>query len=204
MLQKTFLKLLSNYTANENLQLIFWDEIKKHYAYKNRYYHNLQHLENILNQLSEIKTEINNWNVILFSLFYHDVIYDVSNTINEEESAELAIKRMSEISVSENEINLCNQIILATKSHVISTNSDINYFTDADLSVLGQPCEIYSNYYKNIRKEYAFYSEAVYNSGRKKVLKHFLEMERIFKTDFFYDKFEIQAKINLQNEFNTL
>lgn len=204
MLQKTFLKLLSNYNVNENLQLIFWDEIKKHYSNRNRYYHNLQHLENILNQLSEIRTEINNWNVILFSLFYHDVIYDVSSSINEEKSAELAIKRMFEISVSENEIELCKEIILATKSHTISTNNDINYFTDADLSVLGQPWEIYSNYYKDIRKEYGIYPEPVYNSGRKKVIKHFLEMERIFKTEFFYNKFENQAKINLLNEFKTL
>lgn len=34
-------------------------------------------------------------------------------------------------------------------------------------------------------REYSIYSNVVYNSGRKKVLNHFLTMNRIFKTDFF-------------------
>jgi predicted metal-dependent HD superfamily phosphohydrolase len=111
---------------------------------------------------------------------------------------------MKQIGVSDHMIQLCEAQILATKSHVKSADSDTNYFTDADLSILGQPWETYSAYYKNVRKEYAIYPDLIYNPGRKKVLTHFLAMDSIFKTDIFYQKFEMQAKENLQQELTLL
>jgi predicted metal-dependent HD superfamily phosphohydrolase len=51
-----------------------------------------------------------------------------------------------------------------------------------------------------VRKEYLIYPDLIYNPGRKKVLHHFLAMDRIFKTDFFYNKFEQQARQNLRKE----
>jgi len=42
------------------------------------------------------------------------------------------------------------------------------------------------------------YPDLVYNPGRKKVLNHFLAMDSIFKTDYFYNKFDRQAKENLR------
>ena len=97
---------------------------------------------------------------------------------------------MKQISVSNDKVELCKNQILATKSHIKSTDRDTNYLTDADLSVLGQNWQTYSLYYKNVRKEYSIYPDFVYNPGRKKVLNHFLSMDKIFKTDFFYKKFE--------------
>lgn len=151
-----------------------------------------------------IKKEIQNWETILFTLYYHDVIYKAVKSDNEEKSAELAEKRMKQLSIPDEKIVLCKAQIIATKSHVKSVDPDTNYFTDADLSVLGQDWESYSAYYKNVRKEYAIYPDLLYNPGRKKVLNHFLEMESIFKTEYFYNKFEEQAKQNLQKEIELL
>ena len=142
MLQKTFLELVSNYTDN-NLKIKFWAEIEKQYTGKKRFYHTLEHLENLLNQLTEVKSEIQNWDCILFTLFYHDIVYNSLKSDNEEQSAEIATQRLSQISNSFELIDLCKNQILATKKHLFSTNSDTNYFTDADLSILGQEWEIY-------------------------------------------------------------
>lgn len=204
MLKETFIELLTNYTDDSSLINEQWLEIEKNYTNNKRYYHTLKHLENILSISIEIKDKINNWHCYLFTLFYHDIIYDSAQNNNEEKSAELAENRLKQLSVSPDIITLCKEQILATKSHVQSTNSDTNYFTDADLSILGQHWETYSTYFKNIRKEYAIYPDSVYNPGRKKVLQYFLSMDRLFKTDFFYDRFEIQAKQNIQKELDLL
>ncbi|PWK27962.1 hypothetical protein LV89_01369 [Arcicella aurantiaca] len=111
---------------------------------------------------------------------------------------------MKSIGVPLEMIELCKTQIMATKTHVLSENIDTNFFTDADLSVLGQSWEMYSEYYQNVRKEYAIYPDLIYNAGRKKVLKHFLVMERIFKTDEFYLKFEANARVNLEKELAIL
>lgn len=204
MLKDTFIELLTTYTNNNQLINELWTEVETHYSDKNRHYHTLQHLDKLLVQLTEVKDAIHNWETILFTLYYHDIIYKSLNSDNEEKSATLAEKRMKQISVPDDMIVLCKKQILATKTHLSSTESDTNYFTDADLSILGQDWETYSLYYKNVRKEYIIYPDLVYNPGRKKVLNHFLTMDRIFKTNFFYDRFEVQAKRNLQKEIALL
>lgn len=204
MLKNTFIELLLNYTDNNKLTIEFWTEVEENYTHKKRHYHSLQHLEHIFAQLSEVKIDIKNWNSILFTMFYHDIVYNALKSDNEEKSAEFAEARLKLISASANEIELCKNQILATKSHSKSDDSDTNYFIDTDLSILGTDWEAYSLYCRNVRKEYSIYPDFVYNPGRKKVLHHFLSMDRIYKTDYFHRKFETQAKRNLTNELNLL
>lgn len=204
MLKEAFIELTTKYTDNNALINKLWGEISESYSDKNRHYHTLLHLDNLLKQLTEVKAEIKEWDAVLFTLYYHDIVYNSLKSDNEERSAKLAEKRMTQLSVPNEMIESCKNQILATKSHLENSDSDTNYFTDADLSVLGQNWEIYSGYFKNVRKEYSIYPDWVYNPGRKKVLQHFLAMIRIFKTDYFFNKFEEQAKQNLQRELELL
>jgi predicted metal-dependent HD superfamily phosphohydrolase len=196
--------LLSNYTANKYLLNECWAEIEEQYAAGARYYHTLQHLNHLLAQLTAVKGKIMSWDAILFTLYYHDIIYDVLRSDNEAQSAQLAEKRLKQLSVPLSVIELCKKQILATQAHLEAADPDTNYFTDADLSILGAEWESYALYYKNVRKEYSVYPGPVYNAGRKKVLGHFLSMDRIFKTDYFYDKFETRARENLVKELHEL
>jgi len=85
-----------------------------------------------------------------------------------------------------------------------SDQEDTNYLLDADLSVLGKDFETYLKYTQNIRKEYSIYPDFLYKPGRKKVLKHFLELESIFKTEYFKEKYEARAKENIAKELQLL
>ncbi len=204
MLQTTFIQLLAGYTGNKSLVNELWAEIEKNYSGKKRYYHNLQHLEHLLAQLQPLQQTIENWDTVLFTLFYHDIIYLAHRSDNEAKSAALAQQRLQQAGVSESIINCCTAQILATKNHLQATDPDTNYFTDADLSILGQSWEVYETYYKNVRKEYAIYPDFLYNPGRKKVLQHFLSIDRIFKTNHFYRLLETPARENLQREWTLL
>ena len=204
MIESNYLELLKAYRVDKKSAKELWSEINTNYSKKNRHYHNLKHLGVLLGQLTEVKDQINNWKVILFTLYYHDIIYYSTKNNNEERSADLASKRMTEIGVNEIEIKLCFEQIMATKTHVKHSNADTNIFIDADLSILGREPRIYKIYCENIRKEYAIYPNFLYNKGRKKVIKHFLSMDRIFKTEAFYSKFESQAKLNLECELGQL
>lgn len=204
MLKTTFIALLKNYSDDEALIDNLWHELEQNYSGKKRFYHTLLHLENLLLQLNPVKEEIHHWDALLFTLYYHDAIYNSLKADNEEKSAELAEKRMQQLAVPTEIIDRCKEQILATKSHHRSTDSDTNYFTDADLSVLGENWETYSNYLTNVREEYSIYPDMIYKPGRKKVLNHFLAMDRIYKTDYFYNRYEKQAKENLQKELDLL
>ncbi len=204
MLKQTFVELISLYKNDDHLIYELWNEIEINYSKKKRYYHTLEHLENLLKQLAEVKDHIKVWDAVLFSLYYHDVIYNPLKNDNEERSADFAEKRLQQISVPKLIGENCKAQILATKKHGVSSDMDINFFTDADLSILGSEWSLYSVYFRQVRKEYSIYPDLIYNPGRKKVLFHFLQMERIFKTDYFYNKFEVQAKQNLQQELELL
>lgn len=108
MLKETFKGLMTNFTNNNVLINEFWIEIETNYSSNGRHYHTLQHLENLFIQLTEIKSDIHNWETILFTLYYHDIVYHSLKSDNEEKSAELAEKRLKQISVSNKTIELCN------------------------------------------------------------------------------------------------
>lgn len=203
-LRPTFLELAAAWRNDAAMVEGLWQEIEAAYTKKGRYYHTLQHLENMLGQLEEVKHLIGDWEVVLFSLFYHDIVYKALRKDNEEKSAELAEKRMTQLGVGPAAIGACVKQILATKGHGISPSEDTNYFTNADLSILGAEAGAYDAYARDVRKEYAVYPDIVYKPGRRKVLEHFLTMERIYKTGYFFERLEERARENLRREVEGL
>lgn len=204
ILKEIFFNLISKYSNNKDVTMQYWSEIESNYQKPSRHYHNLNHLTNLYEELLDVKSMISDWDTILFTLFYHDIIYNALKSDNEEKSAELAAKRMQQIGVNQRRISKCVDQIIATKSHSASVNFDTNYFTDADLSILGSSWNAYQAYYINVRKEYSIYPTFLYNRGRRKVLKHFIQMDRIYKTEHFHQKLERQARKNLKAELSLL
>ncbi len=193
-------QLTENRVAIENL----WKEIANAYSKKGRHYHNLAHLDNFFTELLQVKELIKDWQTIVFSIAYHDLIYNPLKQDNEERSAEKASNKLALINAPDDQRDKCRRQILATKGHQLSPDVDTNYFTDADLAILGSGFEEYDAYTRQIRKEYKYFPNLIYSPGRMKVLQHFLQMEKIFKTSFFADKYEKQARINLTRELKTL
>lgn len=202
-LERIFSNLLADYGAGNKFTRL-WDEIHAYYTGSKRYYHNLIHLENMYNELEGCSPLISDKDTLLFALYYHDIIYNASRKDNEEKSAALAVKRLTEINYTDTRIATCHDAIMATKTHTISSNTDINLFTDADLSILGSSPEKYQEYYKQIRKEYSVYPDFLYNPGRKKVLINFLDMDYIYKTQYFRDRYEFAARTNIASEIKNL
>ncbi|WP_197086211.1 hypothetical protein [Sphingobacterium sp. IITKGP-BTPF85] len=89
ILKETFVGLLKNYTKDEQLIASLWREVEAYYGDTLRHYHTLDHLENLLLELTAVKEKIKNWEALLFTLYYHDIIYDASKQNNEDESAHL-------------------------------------------------------------------------------------------------------------------
>ena len=203
-LKDQFEQLCLLFTDDPDLISSLWKEIETQYAEKNRHYHNLLHLENMFRELGSVKSDLSDFNGVSFSVFYHDIIYKATSKSNEEKSALKAAERLSELGLHQNNIKIISDQILATQFHEKSENKDTNYLLDTDLSILGKDFEVYMEYTRKIRKEYSIYPDLLYKPGRKKVLTHFLELDSIFKTDYFKEKYEIQARSNIAAEIQLL
>ena len=185
----------------------FFTNLVDLYTSKGRFYHNLSHIEALLKLSEEHRNLLESPETIDFAIWYHDAIYNASKSNNEEKSAELAIKDLTELALDSHLIENCYDLIIATKTHQLddALNSfDAQFLLDIDLSILAADNERYIEYTRQIRREYKIYPDFLYNKGRKKVLKHFLDMEHIYKTELFQDKWESRAKENLKIELELL
>lgn len=181
-----------------------WTEVEKAYTSKTRFYHNLDHLNQLLIELKACHELHSNWSELVLAIVYHDIIYSIRRQDNEDRSADLAVTRLLELGWLQGKIELVRQFILATKGHIVSSLDLINYFTDADLAILGKSAEKYQLYSAAIRKEYKIFPDFLYRKGRKKVLLHFLELPKIYKTAYFNARYESQARLNITWEINQL
>jgi predicted metal-dependent HD superfamily phosphohydrolase len=188
------------FTLNEINTL--WLDLEKAYSKKSRYYHNLTHLEEMVFWFLKYKQQLQQPNEVLYSIFYHDYVYNVTRKDNELKSAEHAIALLK----PNHQLNkqLVFDSIVATQLHQHSENKDSNWLIDFDLKILSKDWEDYKTYCQQIRKEYNIYPDFLYNPGRKKALAHFLENENIYQTETFRTHFEDKARENIQKEIATL
>ena len=158
----------------------------------------------MVEKAEQFKNQIEDYNTLLFSIFYHDIIYKVTRKDNELKSALLAQNRMTELGVPVEKIKKCFQQIVATQHHETADDNGTQYLLDIDMAILGEDPAIYKNYTQKVRKEYGIYPDLIYKPGRKKVLQNFLKQERIFQTKEFYERCEKQARENIKNEIMEL
>lgn len=205
-LQIQWLNLTAVYTDDSNLINDYWNTLNSYYTSKNRHYHNFSHIHNMLRQAESIKSLIIDYDALRFSIWYHDIIYKATKKDNELKSAEFAKKHLKRLSLEEKRVKNVCELIKSTQNHdiVITKTNDNAFLLDIDLSILGSDWTDYENYVRLIRKEYAIYPDFMYNKGRKKAMLHFLERERIFYSELYFNKYEQLARRNIEKELNYL
>jgi len=199
MLKHKFERLTKPFSNDTNLIEKLYQEIHLEHSQKGRYYHTLTHLEEIYKVLETSYLTP----VIEFAIFYHDSVYDIQKDNNEEASALLAQKRLTQLNVPQEIIQDVYDLILATKTHQ-SQNRQADYFLDADMAILGSSPDNYQRYTHAIRKEYALYADECYTKGRLKVLKSFLAKPNIYLSPSFQKSHQTQAYRNLEWEMHSL
>ena len=174
------------------------DELFASYYDNSRYYHNLEHIQNCLWELDQVKDQSIDKSMIELAIWYHDVIYSPISKVNELQSA----KQMKEALIKfPSKINLdyvYKMILSSPQKGPKLTNSE-QYFFDIDYSVLGQREIDYMAYKQNVRIEYSSVPSLLYYLKRKFFLKNLLKMG-IFQTQYFKMRYESQAVLNIKSE----
>lgn len=200
--------LTKDYTANPSLRReadqILTDIIAA-YGSPNRFYHNLQHLVAIFEHLAPFAGLFAHPNDLIWAVFFHDIIYDTQKHDNELQSALYARRALTQLNIPEAQIVRVENLIKDTQYHKTSdTLPEFHYFLDADLAILGSAPSIYTQYSQNIRKEYAWVPEALYKTGRTRVLQNLLAGPQLYQTPYFGELYEEQARRNMLDEIALL
>lgn len=194
MLKQRFFTLCQSYCEHDEYIQKCYQELLEYYGGEGRYYHTLEHVASVFHALEGIELSP----ALVFSIYYHDVIYDVHSSENESKSASFCKDALQYLSVGEGVIKKACQIILDTKTH-IPTSKDSLYMIDADLFVFAGDERSYKKACEQIRNEYSIYDDLTYAKGRIKVLDSFLRREKIYLSEYFA-KHEVQARRNISEE----
>ncbi len=177
-----------------------YPEIAKLYCAPGRYYHTLQHIEEMMSEISlNVNLNMFDWRrkAMMTAALYHDIVYSPLAKDNEEKSVEMYLEMTKDNMTSPEEIRFVTSLILATKNHEAEDLMQ-NLFIDADLAILAAPRDRFNEYERQIRAEYSMAPDVLYNKGRAEFVSDMLARPKIFLTNEFAKK-EAAARSNLQS-----
>ncbi len=182
------------------------EEILSAYQSPQRYYHNLQHISEMLKIAGKFNQQFHHRNEVFYAIWFHDIVYDPKAKNNEESSVEAMKNSLSPLGISELSQQIIAELILVTKHEKIPIPCDIDMaiLLDADLAILGAETWRYELYTQQIRQEYSFVDDATYRQGRSDFLQKMLSRPWIFQTDRLRELGEPLARKNIQYELDRL
>lgn len=174
------------------------------YSEKHRHYHTLQHVDACMKHLDEIVGHIVDFKAVEIALWFHDIIYDPKRNDNEKRSAEYAKAFLASVDLPPEEISKIANLVVLTKHPSRPSRNNEKYMIDIDLAILGANEHRYDQYESSIRKEYGFVPSLLYKKGRRKLLMSFAKSDRIYLTAYFHERYEHQARLNIDRAMKNL
>lgn len=168
------------------------------YAEPQRKYHTLQHLTECLEWFERVRELPRHAAEVELALWFHDAVYDVKGSDNEQRSADWAAAELADAGVTPEVIGRVSELILATRHKAVPTEPDQQVLVDIDLAILGAAEPRFAEYGQQIRDEYAFVPEELFKPRRRALLGSFLERPRIYSTSHFHALLEERARVNLR------
>jgi predicted metal-dependent HD superfamily phosphohydrolase len=174
------------------------------YDESQRHYHTLQHLGECLSLFDTYRALAIEPDEVEVSLWFHDAIYQVRASDNEEKSARWAEDSLRAASVEPERIARVRNHILATRHAVLPEGSDQCLLVDIDLSILGAAPERFDEYEAQVRDEYGWVPRFVFRRKRREILTEFLARKPIYSTPSIRDLLEARARENLVRSIASL
>jgi predicted metal-dependent HD superfamily phosphohydrolase len=174
------------------------------YAEPIRAYHNTVHIRDCLSQLDLSREVARRPDQVEAAIWFHDAVYVPRASDNEHRSARLAEISLVACAVPLEVARRIGELILATRHVTLPRDPDSQLLCDIDLSILGRAAAEFDDFERAIRQEYAEVPEADYRRERSAVLAGLLRREVLYQTGYFRNRFEEQARNNLQRALAAL
>jgi predicted metal-dependent HD superfamily phosphohydrolase len=178
-------------------EALFCELIAK-YDEPHRHYHTVRHLSECLQHLDDARALAQNPAEVELALWFHDAHYDVRRQDNEERSANWAYAAARDAALPPEVCERVRNLVEVTRHDAEPQTSDEALLLDIDLSILGSEPQRFDEYERAIREEYHWVPKVVFNIKRRSLLEQFLAREPLYRTEYFAQRLERQARANLQ------
>jgi predicted metal-dependent HD superfamily phosphohydrolase len=183
---------------------VWFDRLAGLYAESHRSYHSARHIVECLAEFDLCRQFAAEPVAVELAIWFHDAIYDTRAHDNEEKSAALAGECLQATQAPPALTRSVRDLVLVTKTHAAEPASDASLLVDVDLSILGQAPDRFWEYESQVRYEYSWVPEDAFRKGRADIIERFLQRPRLYATDIFFKKYELQARSNLKASLERL
>ncbi len=164
-----------------------------------RHYHSAQHLCECLDTFGGVMARglAQRAAEVEAALWFHDVVYNLRESGNEEKSADLATRVLGAAGVDDAAVERIAAMVLATKHNVAPVTPDEQLVVDIDLAILGAAPARFNEYDRQVVDEYAFVPRSMFRRKRREILAQLAARPRLYATAHFHAALEAAARANL-------
>lgn len=173
-----------------------WDVLNAAYGDLARAYHSWRHIGDLLQAFEELAALSARPELIMTAIFWHDVVYQTRDSgqsrradfLNVRDSADM-FRRHTRLNSADAEA--VQELIMATTDHLgarpsreryMGFSRDLDLFVDLDLSPLALPWEQFASNFEDIRYEFSWIPEDIFNSGQAAFLRNLLaHADKLFR-----------------------
>jgi predicted metal-dependent HD superfamily phosphohydrolase len=174
-----------------------YEALVARYAEPHRDYHTLQHLTECIAWFNRVLPLAARPAEVELALWFHDSIYAVGRSDNEEQSARWAESELTSSGAGPLAAETVRTLVMATRHSALPETQDEKVVVDIDLSILGASDDRFAEYERQIRDEYAFVPSSLFDRRRREILQSFLDRPVIYSTPHFVAALEQKARDNL-------
>ncbi|BDI28439.1 metal-dependent hydrolase [Capsulimonas corticalis] len=191
------------FCASLNLDARLTDEyytlIAANMSEEHRAYHNLAHVQALLRDFESVAHLVQDRASFEWKIWLHDLIYRPGAPDNERESAEVARRWAREAGLDEAFGADVYEGIMATKTH-LGTTEDDRLLVTLDLAILAASEEEFDRYERQVASEFLSNPEIsweAYRAGRLAWAEAFNQRVPIYPAHYGQENFEAAAHKNL-------
>jgi predicted metal-dependent HD superfamily phosphohydrolase len=187
----------------DDSQVVF-QQLRDAYNEPHRVYHSLEHIENCLKIFDKVSELLDNPDAVELAIWFHDVIYNVGNSDNEQLSANLCMTLTDGLFTNEFRDRVYRHIMATCHDCSEITNEDTKLMVDIDLSSFGLPWADFFIDSKKVRAEMTHLSDTEYNQKQTSFQLSLLNKPFFYYSDYFHEYYEAQARRNLAKLFELM
>ncbi|MFD7184007.1 hypothetical protein ACFV90_28900 [Streptomyces sp. NPDC059904] len=181
------------------------DDLLARWAEPQRRYHTTTHLKAVLDRIDVLEDHADDPALVRLAAWFHDAVYLPERSTNEDRSARLAERALTEAGLTEQQVDEVSRLVVLTVTHdpdEDDRNGEV--LCDADLAILAASPGAYAAYAAAVREEYGFVPDEPFREGRAAVLRQLLALPRLFRTPYGAAHWEERARENLTAELALL
>jgi predicted metal-dependent HD superfamily phosphohydrolase len=178
-----------------------YQQLQDAYNEPQRVYHSFQHIQCCLSLFDQISHLMKNPDAVELAIWFHDAIYQLGASDNEQLSADLFLN-LTDGLFEDNIRETVYQHIMATcHTSAQITDLDTQLMVDIDLSSFGLPWPDFLRDSKKVRQEMGHICDAEYYQKQIAFQQCLLRRPSFFYSDYFIEHYEAQARSNLAKLF---